>query len=241
MGMGNLSACLSDAWAMTNNIGGLAEIKHVTASATYQAVPSFKAFDRMAVVFAMPVAGGAGGASAFRFGDDLYNEHVLSLGYANTFGLASLGLKANYIQYRAEGLTTRTALTFSFGGLARLTPNLLFGACVININQPTINTTTSEKIPTALLAGIAFRPSDKVIASTEIEKEIEQTPTIKAGLEYRIFNKVALRTGFNFRPESGFAGFGLKFPRIHADYALQLNHVLGLTHQATITCNFRQD
>src|SRR5690606_20338041 len=108
-GMGNVSACLGDVWSMTNNVAGLTEVEHAAAAASRHAIPAFPSFNRMAAVFGLPIASGAGGLSAFRFGDDLYDEQVLSLGYANVFGLASLGIKGNYIQYRAERLETRTA------------------------------------------------------------------------------------------------------------------------------------
>lgn len=240
-GMGNVSACLSDVWSMTNNLAGLAEVEHATASASYHAIPSFSPFNRMAAVFALPIASGAGGVSVFRFGDDLYDEQILSLGYANTFGLASLGIKGNYIQYRAEGLETRTAISVSFGGLATLTPQLLFGAYIVNINQPVINETTEERIPTRLLAGVAFKPSGKVIASAEIEKEIQQRPTIKAGLEYEVFRKITFRTGFNLHPERGFTGIGFTLSRFQLDYALQWDHVFGLSHEATVICPLKRE
>src|SRR3546814_5282531 len=68
---------------------------------------------------------------------------------------------------RACGLGAITAFTVSFGGIATLTPQLLFGAHIVNINQPIINELTQERIPTRLLAGMAFKPSDKLIRSEE--------------------------------------------------------------------------
>lgn len=234
MGMGNASACLSDVWSLTNNIAGLTGVQHATAATSCHAIPSFEPFSRMAGVVAVPAGTGVAGTSIFRFGDDLYNEHVLSIGYANTFGLASLGIKFNYVQYRIEGLETITALSASFGGLARLGSHLLFGAHVVNINQPTMNTLTGEKLPTRLVAGIALQQSENIIASAEIEKEIDHSPVIKAGVEYRALKRIWFRTGFNLRPEAGFAGLGTLLRRFQLDYAMQWDHFFGLSHQATV-------
>ena len=234
-GMGYASACLSDVWSLTHNVAGLAKTDHPTAAFSYHAIPSLKFFNRMAAVFAVPLKKAAAGGTLFRFGDDLYNEQVLSLGFANTFGLASLGLKANYIQHRSEGRETRAAFTLSFGGMASLTPQLCFGAHIVNINQPVIDERTGERIPTRLLAGLSLRPSDNLILSGEIEKDLEHPATLKTGLEYRVFKKVAFRTGFNLHPEAGFFGLGFKTQRFRLDYALQHNHALGLSHQASVT------
>lgn len=237
--MGNISTCLSDVWSITGNPSGLAQLRHTTFGATYHAIPSFQPFNRGAAVFAMPVASGAGGISAFRFGDDLYNEHVLSAAYANTFGLASLGIKLNYIQYRGKGMESRTALTVSFGGIARLTPELSFGGHITNINQPVINDLTGEKVPTRIAAGISFTPSDRFMVSSEIEKDIRLPPVIRTGLEYQIFSKVSFRTGFNLRPGSAFFGIGFKVRRLQLDYAMQSNQAFGLGHQATMVCRLK--
>lgn len=239
-GMANASACLTDVWAITNNIAGLAKTAHASASFSYHAVPSFRSFNRMAAVFAVPAGKGVAGAGVFRFGDDLYNEHVLSLAFANSFGLASLGLKVNYVQYEADGAGVSRALTVSFGGFASLTPKVSFGAHIVNINQPVINEWSGERIPTRLVAGIALKPSDKLILASEVEKDLEYSATWKSGVEYRASGKIAFRTGFNLHPEAGFFGFGFKSRRVDLDYAIQFNDPFGLSHQATISYQFRE-
>lgn len=237
-GMANASSCLSDVWANTNNIAGLAELKHSAASFTYHAIPSFTPFNRMAAAFALPIHTGVAGVSVFRFGDDLYNEQIISAGFANTFGLASLGLKINYLQYHAEGVGTSTAMTVSFGGIARLTSHLLLGAHVVNVNQPVIDRNTEERVPTRLIAGVAYKPSDKLFLKGEVEEDLEHAPLLKGGLEYRMYKKITFRTGFNLNPDAGFFGLGYKLRKFDLDYALQFNAALGWSHQATVTCQF---
>lgn len=237
-GMGWSSECISDVWAMTNNIAGLAQIEHATAAFSYHSIPSFKSFNRAAAVFALPLRAGVAGAAVFRFGDDLYNEQLASLGFANTFGLASLGLRLNYIQYNATGFGAYHAFTVSIGGLARLTPHLSFGAHIANVNQPVINGRTEERLPTKLSAGLAFKESTKLTVATEVEKDIDHSPTLRSGIEYWILKKVAFRTGFNLHPEAGFFGAGFKSRRFNLDYAVQFNDVFGMSHEATVVYEF---
>lgn len=238
-GMANASATLTDIWSLTNNIAGLAKTDQTAFAFSYHAIPSFKFFNRMAAVFAVPVKSSVAGAGVFRFGDDLYNEHILSLGFANRFGLASLGLKINYIQYHAAGMGTNTAFTLSFGGIAELTSQLSVGAHIVNINQPVINELTAERIPTQLIAGVAFKPSGKVILTSEIEKDLDHPPVWKTGFEYQVLKNIAFRTGFNLNPEIAFFGFGFKPGKFDLDYALQFHNPLGLSHQATVAYQFK--
>jgi len=239
-GMGYASGCLGDVWSITNNVAGLARSNDIAAGFTYHAIPSAPFFNRMNAVFAFPVKPGIAGISVFRFGDDLYNEHLLSAGFANTFGLASLGIKLNYLQYRVSGLGTTSSLTVSFGGIATLTPQLLFGAHILNINQPVINSASEERAPTKLQAAMAFVPSNRLTVAAEIEKDLRYPAVLKAGIEYQALKKITFRTGFNLHPQAIFFGLGFMPRKVALDYALEHNQVFGVTHQATVTYRFKR-
>jgi hypothetical protein len=94
-------------------------------------------------------------------------------------------------------------------------------------------------MPTKLIAGVALKPSNNICITGEVEKDLEYSPLLKAGLEYQVFKKIAFRTGFNLNPEVAFFGIGFKPRKFHLDYALQLNDVFGLSHQATVTYEFK--
>ncbi|HEY0654062.1 MAG TPA: hypothetical protein VGD65_13075 [Chryseosolibacter sp.] len=234
MGMGNTSSCHRSEWSLLTNIGGLAEVSSISVSFSQYAVPSFKPFNRTAATIAAPVGVGAAGAAFFRFGDALYNEQLISAGYSNKFGLASLGLKVNYIQYYAEGFGRSGAFTVSFGGIAEITKQFSVGAIVENINQPTLSTETESRIPTRFMVGTEFKLSKKVLAITELEKELEHDPVIRAGIAYELYKKLTARTGFNVNPQSAFGGFGVKLKKFTLDYAFQFHEYLGAAHQATV-------
>lgn len=234
MGIGNASTSLDDEWSIVNNVAGLAKTVDVTAAFSQYAIPSFRPFNKLAASFSMPVKIGVAGVSFFRFGDDLYNEQLISLGYSNKFGLASLGLKANYIQYHAEGFGTATAFTVSFGGIAEITPKFLVGATIDNINQPKLSNNSEERIPARFRVGTLLNLSEKVFATMELEKDSENSPILKAGLEYTIHKKFMARTGFNLNPQSAFGGLGFKLKKFKLDYAFQFHEQLGTAHQASV-------
>lgn len=238
MGLAYSSATLKDEWALFNNPSGLAAIKQPVAAFTYDAYPDFAAFSRMAAVFAVPTGPGVTGIGVYRFGDDLYNEQLISAAFANKLGIASLGIKANYIQYHAEGFGNVNAFTLSFGGIAQLTPLLAIGAHIININQPKLSKLNEETLPTVLLVGLAFTPSEKILFTTEIEKDLSHESSWKTGFEYKIHAKVSARTGFAIHPGIACAGLSWKTKKFNLDYAFQYNLNLGASHQATVAYHF---
>jgi len=234
-GLGYTSSCISDVWSVMNNIGGLAEVNKAIISVSQNVHPYLKSFNRSALVVAVPAGKGVVGAGLYKFGDNLYNEQVITAGFANRFGLASLGLKINYVQYFAEGFGTRGVVTVCFGGIATLTPKLQIGAHITNINQPSITSgNQKEKVPTRLTAGLALKPSDKVIFTTEFEKDLDAIMIWKTGVEYQFHEKFFLRTGFNVHPDAAFIGTGFNPRRFGVDYALHYDLAAGLNHHMSV-------
>jgi hypothetical protein len=234
-GLGYASSCLDDEWSLFNNIGGLASVDKVTITSAYDWRPALPIGNRMAATFSVPTSIGVAGLGVFRFGDDVYNEQLLTAGFSNKFGIASLGAKVNYVQYNAEGFGRKGVVTVSFGGIAELTPWLSIGAYISNINQPSLSESDDEHLPTILVTGVGLTLSEKVFATVEVEKDIDYNPTWKTGLEYKPFSKASFRMGFNLNPNTIFFGAGFHTKKTKIDYALQHAVTTGLGHQATIS------
>lgn len=231
-GMGYASATLFDSWGTFNNPASQAKINRATFGFTYDYHPMPEGANRTAAVVSVPVPIGVITGGAYQFGDDLYNEHLISAGFSSKFGLASLGAQLNYVQYSATGFGTKGVVSVNLGGIAELTPQLSIGAYIMNVNQPEIS--SEEKLPTKLAAGLGFKPIEKVLIVAEIEKDLDFEPTWKMGLEYAFHKKFIARTGYNLRPNTGFFGLGFKTKKFTIDYAIQYNVYLGLSHQASI-------
>lgn len=237
-GMGNSFACLQDEWSMFNNIGGLSTVRKTTAAVSSDFQPALPTAQKVAALCALPMKTGTAGIGIFKFGDDLYNEQQLSTGYSNKFGIASLGVKLNYVQYHAEGFGTKGVITISVGGIAQLTEQLSIGAHITNINQPEISSLEHEHLPTLLNVGIGFRSSEKLFITTELEKDLDYKATWKGGVEYKAHKKIMLRTGFNAYPAAGFLGIGFKPKKFTLDYAFRYRPETGGGHQASISYAF---
>ncbi|MEQ9591140.1 MAG: hypothetical protein RLN86_01000 [Cyclobacteriaceae bacterium] len=233
-GVGYSTAALTKEWSLFNNIGGLSEATAFTSIFAYEVNPNLQGANRAAAGIVMPFKFVTTGLGLFRFGDDLYNEQMLSLGLSNRFGLGSLGIKINYIQYSAEGFGTHSAVGIDFGGIAELSKNFSIGAYIINLNQPKLKTVDEEKLPVKLTVGFRFRPSEKTSISSEVQKDIVHKPTIRAGVEFSIYKKIQFRAGANLNPTRFFSGIGYSGSRLKIDYALQFNPDMNVSHQASV-------
>jgi hypothetical protein len=230
--LGYASTTLTDEWSLSNNIGGLAKVKETSMAFAFEAKPALPGSSRMAASFSSSLKKiGALGIGLFKFGDKLYSEQILTTGYSNQFGIASLGIKLDYIQYRTEGFGTKSAVSVSFGGIAEITNQLSIGAYIQNLNQPKL--TNGERVPVRLAAGLNFKPTEQILLVTEIEKDLAYDPTVKIGMEYAFHKKVFGRTGFNLNPEAAFFGLGFKGWRLRFDYSIQYTSNLNFAHQAS--------
>jgi hypothetical protein len=237
-GLAYASSCLDDEWAIFNNPAGAAKAKNHIAASCIDIVPGFPAWNRYAGVFNMPLAKGGLSLGVLKSGDQLFSQQMLSIGYANKFGITSLGISAQLIQYDAEGFGTRSVPSFSIGGITELYPWLTVGACIVNLIQPEV--TEGEKIPAVLIAGAGFKVSEKVSAFTEVEKHISAGPLVKAAAEYRFSNNFVLRTGFHPDPSAGFFGFGFRRNRLLLDYAFTYIPSIGTRHQTGVAYKIKE-
>lgn len=233
IGLAYASATLADEWSLFNNVGGLGKVNKLSAAYAYEARPFLQGANRMAAVINAPFSFGTSSFGFFRFGDALYSEQLISAGFSNQLGIASLGLKANYIQYSSEGFGTRTAWSINFGGLVQITPALAIGAYITNINQPEINAQNNERVPVSLTAGVSFKPASHILLLAEVQKDIAYAPTVKGAFEYIVHKKILFRTGFNVQPSAGFFGIGFISKRLKIDYGMQYSTALSLVHQAS--------
>ena len=231
-GMANSSATFTGGASLFNNPGGL-NYEIPVAFFAYEVTPQLPGSNRTAAAILLPLKPGVAAAGIFRFGDDLYSEQVASVGFGSKMGITSLGLRANYVQYQAQGYQTQHAMSISFGGITAITKQISIGAYITNLNQARIADT--ELLPTKLIAGISIRPNESFLASTEIEKDLTYGATWRTGAEYSVNRKIFFRSGFHINPSAGFFGVGMNAKRMTCDFAMKLSQVPGNSFQASAT------
>ena len=242
-GLANASVTLSDVWAVGNNVAGLGQLSKPTVGVYAENRYLLRALNTVAVAAAMPLGAvenekaknGVVGVEVQRFGGKLYSEQRVGAGYGYRSGLVSIGARVDMLQLSIEGLGSKQAVAVSLGGQAELVPKrLVFGAYLYNLNQAKLADYQQERVPTVLKAGLSYRPTDKVLVNIETEKDVEQDADFKAGLEYHIIEKLALRAGFRTLTEETTGGVGFQAGALQIDYAAAWHATLGLSQHVGV-------
>lgn len=237
-GMAYASAGLADEWSVFNNPAGVSAASRPSAFFAYEVRPAPKGTNRTAAGLQTSLGWGSAALGVFRFGDEAYSEQSVSAVFGNRFGIASLGLRLSYVQYRTQGFGTAGALSLTFGGQATITDKLIAGAYMVNLNQAKLS--GEERLPTLMMAGLTIRLAEDLILSTEVEKDLDYPLTWKTGAEYTFRKKFVARTGFSLWPQSGFFGVGFRKGRLRLDYSAQVGSDAGSRHMASAVYDLKR-
>ena len=237
--LSNATVGISDAWSLHNNVAGIAGLEKTELGAFAENRFGLKAFTSVALLGARKIGESGGiGAELYRFGDKLYNEQRLGIGYAHKIGQVRLGLKADLLQVHVEEFGSKRVVAFSFGGQSEVVPGLVVGAHIYNFNQARLAEFEDERVPTVMKAGLSYRPGKKVMLNAETEKDLERDADFKAGLEYQVIEKLALRTGFSTLKQAASFGVGFMARNFQIDYALSSQSRLGFSNHVSVGYKF---
>ena len=238
--LGNAYSTVNDKFALLNNPGGIGGLKETSALASFKNNYGVSGLNSMAAGALSSLPIGTAGITVFRFGDDIYNEQIASLVYANKFGIASLGIRANYVQYTQEGLGSQGNMTIDFGGTASITEVIGFGAYIRNINQAQLKDSREQNLPTLLYAGLSIKPTNKILLAIETEKDLDNDAVFKAGLEYKFLDKFFARTGIKTDDFTNHFGIGFISQKLGIDYAMTWHQTLGLSHELSLAYTIKR-
>lgn len=240
VGMGDASVTLGGFWSAFQNTAGISQSESLEAGVSYENRFGMQGFDLMAAGVSSPVPFGNAALTVFRFGDELYNEHRVSLGYATEIGIIKIGGRFNYLQYNIMDFGTKGTYSIDFGGIASITPQLVVGAQALNITQSVLSKSEDQRVPTLLKLGVSYRPKNYFMLNFEVEKDIVKPTMVKLGAEYNFLEKFFLRTGVNSYSFQSFYGLGFKHLAFQWDYALSNHAELGFSHSLSMHYKLRK-
>ena len=234
-GLGITTPVKNNTNVIFSNPALLASAKSTSMTFSLENHYSFPGLYQMRGGLLLKLPAGKASSGLFRIGDRHFSYHEFSLGYANTMGLVSLGLRTKIIQWHIDPLTTIHKLGIDFGGVATLSPSWFFGAYIINLNYPLISKNDHERVPMTMLTGIAYVPSDKVYLQTEIIKSIDHPPVLNIGLQYMAIENMGLRTNLSTNPLKSRFGILFTANNLSLEYSSTLQYPLGQSHLWSIT------
>ncbi len=238
MAMGGASVNNNDYYSWKNNPAGAASLTKVGASANFYNRFGMKSLNTAALQVSIPFKKIVSGLSFQKNGDQLYSEQQAGLGVASKIGIVALGTQVHAIQFRMDEMPTQYSWVGEFGGIADLGKHLSWGAHVWNLNLAKLRTTHKVELPVIMRTGISYKPNKKLMGNLEIFKHINYQTSIHAGLEYRVVEWLAIRTGVSSKPFIACFGAGVQHKKTILDYAFTSHHQLGFSHQLSLAIMF---
>jgi hypothetical protein len=236
--LANAAFALTDPSALFHNVSALAFQHEPSAFFGYDRIPALPGADRQAAAINWPVHFGTLSAGVFRFGDEYYNEQLLSAAFSHRIDHTALGIKTNLVQYRADGFGTRSAFTLDIAGLTQLTSEWSIGAGIFNIGQAELS--PDNPLPVIFVAGTAWKSSEGITVAVELEKKLGSPLQVKSGLEAIIHKKIFIRTGFGANPFLLSGGTGIRTTRIQFDFSVSYQPATSFQYQASAAYHLRK-
>ncbi len=240
-GLNHSSVALSDFWSIQNNQAGMALIKNLSAGIAYEnrfLVPNMGTAN-LAIIY--PLKFGNMGLSMSYFGYALYHEMKIGLAYARAFGpRLRIGIQLDYLQTGLGDIYgSRSNVTFELGVQSDVTEHLTFGAYVYNPVRVKFSKYANEKIPAVYRFGAAYRFSDKLLTTAEVEKNTGYQPVIlRGGIEYRYKKQFFFRIGFGTSQDVLSFGFGWHKRHMQFDIGSVMHQSLGFSPRTSLVVTF---
>lgn len=232
-GIGNATVALADRNAIFSNPAGLGFLEESYISSSVHSRFSISGLQNIAISGNYKTKALNIGLGIDRFGDKLYNEQKLGLAIGKSTNRVALGLKASYFQTAIENLASKSTILTEFGIITKLSSKFQVGFHAYNLTRAKLF--ASQRIPTILRLGFSFVPTKQINFVSELEKDLDYKPIIKAGLEYQIVPNFFLRTGVTSRINTFHFGLGFHAKKLILDYATSSHQYLGLSHHLSIS------
>ena len=238
MAMGYAAVTNSDHYAWSNNPAGAANLKDITACGGFYHRFAMKSMNTAQLQVSVPIRKIVTGVSFQKYGDQYYSEQQAGLGLASRIGIVSLGTQFHVLQIKMDEMPTNYAWIGEFGGIASLGKHLSWGAHVWNFNLAKLNTTHKFELPIVMRTGVSYQPTTKLQGNIEVSKHINYQSSLHVGLEYKVVEWLALRTGVSTKPVIACFGAGVQSKKLKLDYAFTSHNLLGFSHQMSVAIVF---
>ena len=235
VGMGSLTSIQTDAHSLFNNPAGLTDFSDVAFLVNAEQFYLVDGINKSSIGAAIPTSSGTFGITAYNFGFSDFRQQRLGIVYARKLlGQLNIGAQINYFQTRIPEYGSNGQLSFELGLQAKLTKDILIGACLTNPYQT--GDLENAETPALFRMGMAYFVSEKITTGIELEKDIDFPIRVKFGLEYKFLGKLFLRTGFSSNPTNFHLGVGLQVnDKLMIDIGNKYDPTLGLTPSVSIS------
>ncbi len=233
-GMAGASLTVSDAFSAVNNLASAAFLRQSEIGIAGNQPFLLNGVNNFLLGAVLPVGAGAFGLSLAQFGDRLYREQMIGLGYTRQLapGLA-IGVQFDYLSYAVEEYGREGGLTFDLGLYYALSERVQLAAHVFNPPASRLSQ-SSTPLPVLFRSGIRYVSSEKLFFIAEAVKDLDHPLRLIFGMEYRPLPEICLRAGSGTEAATLGFGAGFRWNAFWLDVASEWHPVLGLTPHAGI-------
>lgn len=180
----------------------------------------------MAAIGSLPTKFGVASLGFHRYGDNLFNETRIRLGYKNEWRMLHFGIAANYntISFGAD-YGSGSAFGVDLGIAAELTNNLWVGAKSTNVNRPNYKD-IDEDLPREIAIGFSYGLNELAVFAFDVVKDVRFPVSYRGGMEINIIEELKGRVGVTTEPLTYSLGFGYGKERWDVNFAVQKHELL---------------
>lgn len=170
-------------------------------------------------------------AGIHRYGDELYNETNIKLGYAFKWqsvhwgvstGLHVLGFGGDY--------GSGSAITLDIGGSIPIQDDWVIAAYASNLFGGAYKFEESdEELASAISIGLKYNLEERALLLLDVVKDVQFPLSIRAGVEVDIISNFVGRVGVSSEPNTYSGGIGYEATRFAFSFVVQNHQILGVS------------
>ena len=184
----------------------------------------------------MPILGGYSAIGLYRFGDNLYSETNINLGYKYNWQKLHGGVSFQYRHLKLGGsYGSGGALMMNIGILTQIGQSIWLGANIRNINRASYNFEfNDEELPQDMSIGISYKLEQKAVLVFDVLKDVRFPLTYRGGIEIEIIEHIVGRVGATYEPINYTFGLGYTSKKWQVNMVVQQHEILGSSPGADI-------
>lgn len=235
--LGHTAAGLPSVWSVFYNPGALGEVEGLEVGAFFDARYTFAELGIGGFGAVVPVSEGRFGLSVINFGNSLYREQMVGAAYGRRLSEKfSAGIKLNLHSLQlGGGYGSRTTLSGDLGFLYHLNQDLSLVGSLHNPSRANFSDYDDERLPVLLKGGFRYAFSDDVFFSGEVWKEWTESAQVRAGLSYRVIDRIFLQAGAGTQPTLFSFGVGYRSGPFQLNLASSYHNTLGFSPQLSLS------
>lgn len=189
----------------------------------------FSELTDMSAMGSLPTKWGVTSLGFHHYGDNIFNETRVRIGYKNEWQLLHFGIALNYNHISfGDDYGSGKAIGVDLGIAAELTEDLWIGARSVNVNKPSYEG-IGEDLPRALAIGFSYGMNERALFAFDIVKDVDFPTSYRGGLEMGIVEHFNGRLGISTEPLTYSLGFGYNSAGWDVNVAVQKHELLGFS------------